>query len=84
MITADGYGKFFKPSMLQDAEKGRLIEFENLVGEPLREAERVGVETPTLKVVYGLLKGLQFKAKERHLEDVIVPRTGEGVKYGGC
>ncbi|KAK3496435.1 ketopantoate reductase PanE/ApbA-domain-containing protein [Neurospora crassa] len=84
MITADGYDKFFKPSMLQDVEKGRFIEFENLVGEPLREAERVGVETPTLKVVYGLLKGLQFKARERNLEDVVAPRSGEGLRYGGC
>lgn len=79
MITADSYDKLFKPSMLQDAEKGRFIEFENLVGEPLREAERAGVETPTLKVVYGLLKGLQFKAKERHLKNVVVPLTGQGV-----
>lgn len=83
MITADGYDKFFKPSMLQDVEKGRFIEFENLVGEPFREAERVGVETPTLKVVYGLLKGLQFKARERHLKEVVVPRSGEGLRYGG-
>ncbi|KAJ4403625.1 hypothetical protein N0V85_005055 [Neurospora sp. IMI 360204] len=82
MITADRYDKFFKPSMLQDVEKGRFIEFENLVGEPLREAERVGVETPTLKVVYGLLKGLQFKARERHLREVVVPRSGEGLRYG--
>lgn len=84
IITADGYDKCFKPSMLQDVEKGKFIEFENLVGEPLREAERVGVKTPTLKVVYGLLKGLQFKAKERHLKEVVVPRNGEGLKYGGC
>ena len=83
-ITADGYDKFFKPSMLQDVENGRFIELENLVGEPLREAERVGVETPTLKVVYGLLKGLQFKARERNMEDVVVPRSGEGLRYGGC
>ena len=85
MITADNYVKFFKPSMLQDVEKGKYIEFENLVGEPLREAERAGVPTPTLKVVYGLLKGLQFKAKERDPESKIkVADKVEGLKYGGC
>ncbi|KAK3949831.1 ketopantoate reductase PanE/ApbA-domain-containing protein [Pseudoneurospora amorphoporcata] len=84
MITADGYDKFFKPSMLQDVEKGQFIEFENLVGEPLREAQRAGVATPTLKVVYGLLKGLQFKAMEGNMEEVVVPRSGEGLRYGGC
>ncbi|KAK3391477.1 ketopantoate reductase PanE/ApbA-domain-containing protein [Sordaria brevicollis] len=83
MITADNYDKFFKPSMLQDAEKGRFLEFENLVGEPLREAGMAKVETPTLKFVYSLLKGLQFKAMEKH-GHVVVPKTGEGLKYGGC
>ncbi|KAL3454342.1 ApbA-domain-containing protein [Aspergillus insuetus] len=54
----------FKPSMCQDLEKGNLMEIENLVGEPLREAERVGVAAPTLRIVYGIMKGLQVKAKE--------------------
>ncbi|KAG5655263.1 hypothetical protein KAF25_010415 [Fusarium avenaceum] len=54
----------FKPSMCQDCEKGNLMEIENLVGEPLREANRLGVPAPALRVVYGIMKGLQLKAKE--------------------
>lgn len=54
----------FKPSMCQDYEKGNLMEIENLVGEPLREADRLGVPAPTLRIVYGIMKGLQLKAKE--------------------
>ncbi len=34
------------------------------MGEPLREAEKLGVPTPTLKVIYGVLKGLQWKTME--------------------
>jgi hypothetical protein len=40
------------------------MEFENIVGEPLREAERLGVPAPNLKMVYGLLKILQTNIKE--------------------
>lgn len=54
----------FKPSMCQDYEKGNLMEVENLVGEPVREAERLGVPAPTLRIIYGIMKGLQLKAKE--------------------
>ncbi|KAF3762988.1 putative 2-dehydropantoate 2-reductase [Cryphonectria parasitica EP155] len=64
IITVDLYDTFFKPSMYQDVEKGNFIEFENIIGEPLREAERLGVAAPTLKVLYALLKGLQFQIKE--------------------
>ena len=54
----------FKPSMCQDFEKGNLMEIENLVGEPVREAEKLNVPAPTLKIVYGIMKGLQLKVKE--------------------
>ncbi|PSR92364.1 ketopantoate reductase PanE/ApbA C terminal-domain-containing protein [Coniella lustricola] len=81
-ITIDLYASFFKPSMCQDVEKGNLLEFENIVGEPLREAARLGVETPTLKVLYSLLKSLQFGIKEmKGLVDV--PReSSPALKYG--
>ncbi|KAF4473042.1 Ketopantoate reductase [Fusarium albosuccineum] len=54
----------FKPSMCQDFEKGNLMEIENLVGEPLREAEKLGIPAPNLRMVYGIMKGLQLKVKE--------------------
>ncbi|KAJ5082326.1 ApbA-domain-containing protein [Penicillium argentinense] len=53
----------FKPSMCQDFEKRNLMEIENLVGEPIREAEKAGVPAPTLKIVYAIMKGLQAKIK---------------------
>ncbi|KAF8862387.1 putative 2-dehydropantoate 2-reductase family protein [Acephala macrosclerotiorum] len=55
---------FFRPSMQQDIEKGNLTEFENIVGEPLREAEKLGVPAPFLKVAYEILRVLQQKRKE--------------------
>lgn len=54
----------FKPSMCQDYKKGNLMEIENIVGEPLREGEKLGISMPTLKIVYGIMKGLQLKVKE--------------------
>lgn len=64
IITADPTDTAFMPSMGQDAAKGNYIESENIVGEPLREAERLGVPAPTLRTIYGLLRGIQLKVKE--------------------
>lgn len=44
--------------------QGNYIEYENLVGEPIKEAERLGVPTPTLKIIYGFCAGLQWQTKE--------------------
>ncbi|RDL38050.1 2-dehydropantoate 2-reductase [Venustampulla echinocandica] len=65
MIDIDPLETYFKPSMLQDIEKGNYIELENIVGEPMREAERLGVPAPGLKMAYGLLRIMQWKTKER-------------------
>ncbi|TVY34407.1 Uncharacterized protein LSUB1_G006925 [Lachnellula subtilissima] len=65
MIDCDPDDTYFKPSMQQDIEKGNYIEFENLVGEPLREAERLGVPAPQLKIVYGMCKILQLRIMEQ-------------------
>ncbi|KAK4194921.1 putative 2-dehydropantoate 2-reductase [Triangularia verruculosa] len=81
IIRADNYTAFFRPSMLQDITKGRFIELENILGEPLREADNAGVPTPTLKVIYSLLKGLQFKTKESKGLVKVSP-SGKGLKYG--
>ncbi|KAK3312823.1 hypothetical protein B0H66DRAFT_568958 [Apodospora peruviana] len=83
MIVVDTFEAFFKPSMLQDAEKGNYIEFENIVGEPLREAERLGVPTPTLRVVYGLLKGIQWRVREAKGLVKVPLKSDPGLKYGG-
>ncbi|KAK4665047.1 uncharacterized protein QC763_509990 [Podospora pseudopauciseta] len=81
VIRQDNYKAFFRPSMLQDIDKGKHIEVENIIGEPVREAEKAGVETPTLRVIYSLLKALQFKIKI--VEGLVeVPTSGEKLKYG--
>ncbi|KAK8054856.1 hypothetical protein PG993_000083, partial [Apiospora rasikravindrae] len=64
VIRVDPTDTAFKPSMCQDVEKGNFMEVENIVGEPLREGEARGVSMPTLRTMYGLLKGLQLQAKE--------------------
>ncbi|TVY54494.1 Uncharacterized protein LCER1_G003484 [Lachnellula cervina] len=64
MIDCDPMDLYLKPSMQVDWEKGNYIEFEYLVGEPLREAEKVGVPTPNLRVIYEICKGLQWRTKE--------------------
>ena len=62
------------------SEQGNFIEFENIVGEVVRTGEENGVPTPTLSVVYGILKGLQFKTKEAK-GLVTIPATSKGLKY---
>ncbi|KAL1305507.1 hypothetical protein AAFC00_002378 [Neodothiora populina] len=56
---------YFCPSMLVDVQKGNLTEFENIVGEPLREGTKNGVDMPTLRTMYGLLQAMQWKTMER-------------------
>lgn len=53
-----------KPSMCQDVEKGNLMEIETIAKQPLLEGESRGVPMPTLRVVYGILKGIQLKTME--------------------
>lgn len=64
-IRAPLTGTEFKPSMCQDLEKGSFMEIETIVGEPLREGEARGVPMPTLRTIYGVLKGLQLQIKEQ-------------------
>ncbi|GAB1744199.1 hypothetical protein NU219Hw_g1355t1 [Hortaea werneckii] len=51
----------FEPSMLQDVKKGNLIEYEYLVGEPLREGIRMNISMPTISVLYALCEAIQSK-----------------------
>lgn len=45
--------------------QGNFIEFENLLGEPLRAGRDAGVAMPTLEVLYQLTKAVQWRIKER-------------------
>ena len=41
-----------------------MIEFENLIGEPLREGRKLGVKMPTIEVLYNLCKAIQWRLME--------------------
>ncbi len=45
----------------------------------MREAEKLGVSTPVLKIIYGILKGLQWKTMEA--KGLVVPKFNENSKY---
>ncbi|ORY58821.1 6-phosphogluconate dehydrogenase [Pseudomassariella vexata] len=64
-LDADPMGSYFKPSMQQDIEKDNYMEMEVIVGEPLREAQKLGVPAPTLAFVYSMLKALQARTKQK-------------------
>lgn len=51
--------------------QGNYIEFENLLGEPLREGKKVGAPMPTLEVLYQVARAMQWRTKEaRRLVEV--------------
>ncbi|CEP62625.1 ketopantoate reductase family protein LALA0_S05e09802g [Lachancea lanzarotensis] len=57
-------GDWFEPSMRVDVKKGNPVELEVILGNLLKVAGELGVETPILTVVYNLLKVVQFRLKE--------------------
>lgn len=64
MVECDPIEIFCAPSMLQDRRKKRFIEFENILGEALREGEKAGVPMPTVKCLYGLCKAVQWRTMD--------------------
>lgn len=46
----------FKTSMLQDAEAGRSLEIDALVAAPREIGRRVGIETPNMDALHGLIR----------------------------
>jgi 2-dehydropantoate 2-reductase len=54
-----------KTSMLQDLEAGRPLEIDALLGAVVELADGEGVAVPSLRVVYGLTKLLDEKARVR-------------------
>ncbi|KAG7838111.1 hypothetical protein KL919_004114 [Ogataea angusta] len=57
-------GLFYTPSMLVDVRLNRMIEVETIVGNPLKIAEKNGIDAPHLSMIYHLLKMVQFRIKE--------------------
>ncbi|RSL92503.1 hypothetical protein CEP52_013776 [Fusarium oligoseptatum] len=77
MINLDPMDLYLEPSMLCDFRKGNLMEVEYLVGEPLREAKRVGVSTPNLTVIYEICKAIQWRMKEGKGLVTVPPKRGD-------
>lgn len=57
----------YRPSMLLDREQGRPMEFEVILGDPVRRGKELGVPTPVTSTVYELLKLARWKVE--HPED---------------
>ena len=47
-----------KVSILQDLERGRRLEFEEMFGYAVRKGEALGVSLPTVELCYRLIKGI--------------------------
>ncbi|KAL6353764.1 hypothetical protein LRP88_12756 [Fusarium phalaenopsidis] len=77
MINLDPMDLYLEPSMLCDFRKGNLMEVEYLVGEPLREAKKVGVATPNLTAIYEICKAIQWKTKESKGLVTVPPKRGD-------
>ncbi|RAL10948.1 ketopantoate reductase family protein [Aspergillus homomorphus CBS 101889] len=65
MVTMDPVTMYNPPSMQVDVRSGRFTEFENIVGETVREGRVKRVAMPTLTVLYGILKAIQWRTKEK-------------------
>ncbi|KAF1979539.1 2-dehydropantoate 2-reductase [Bimuria novae-zelandiae CBS 107.79] len=65
MVEAEPVESYLSPSMLADVRKGNFIEYENLLGEPLREGKEKGVEMPTIEMLYYMAKAVQWRTAER-------------------
>lgn len=57
----------YRPSMLLDLENGRPMEVEVILGNALRKAKQLGVQTPVMDVVYRLLLLEEWKVKQMSL-----------------
>lgn len=53
----------YRPSMLLDREQKRPMEFEVILGNPIRRAVELGVPTPVTSTVYQLLKLTRWKVE---------------------
>ena len=54
----------FKTSMLQDVETGRTLEIDALLAAPREIARRVGVPTPNLDALHGLIRVFERARRE--------------------
>lgn len=64
LVVHSDDGDWFEPSMRVDVKKGNPLELEVILGNLLTVARELKVETPTLDVLYNLLKVVQYRLKE--------------------
>lgn len=55
----------YRPSMLLDREEGRPMEFEVILGDPIRRAAELEVNVPIMTTVYELLKLVRWEVENR-------------------
>lgn len=72
---------WYKPSMLIDIEKEQPVEVEVILGNLLKIAKSLNVQTPVLNVLYGLLKAMQNKIKETKGLISLPEKRPESSKY---
>ena len=66
----------FRTSMLQDAERGRPLELDAIIGAARELAQRTGVPSPALDTVHGLL-ALREKAQWHRSNAIAPPKNVE-------
>lgn len=64
LVVHSDDGDWFEPSMRVDVKKGNPIELEVILGNLLVVADELKTPAPTLKILYELLKVVQFRLKE--------------------
>ncbi|KAF5103230.1 hypothetical protein D0Z03_000274 [Geotrichum reessii] len=64
-FTKDRVPPGFLPSTLQDVRRGTQVEIEAIVGNLIRAAEEVNVPVPTVKVIYSLLQGVNYRLAQK-------------------
>ncbi|KAM9931262.1 hypothetical protein OXX80_009079 [Metschnikowia pulcherrima] len=63
MIRSDD-GVYYAPSMLVDIRKENYVEVEVICGNPVRIAQKYGVDVPILTIIYSLLSVVQKRLME--------------------
>lgn len=54
-------------SMRTDCEAGRPMEVEFILGTPLRKAQELGIDVPTVQTTYAILKGVDARLRQAKL-----------------
>ncbi|MBU8906074.1 ketopantoate reductase family protein [Desertibacillus haloalkaliphilus] len=58
IFSASEIARNHKTSMLQDREKGKVMEVESLCGYFIRKGHELGVRTPTIETIYSILSSI--------------------------